>query len=92
MMRHDPLPPKDVKLIGLLVQYPLLKLPQQFKSLRGIGGSALLLIEIVQDAVSIPGIVDGALVAAQELKKLKIRLIHEIARKVDAGLKISLPK
>jgi len=47
MMRDDPLPPEDVKLIGMLVQYPLFKLPQQLESLIGIGGSALLFIEIV---------------------------------------------
>jgi len=47
MMRDDSLPPEDVKLIGLLVQYPLFKLPQQPKSLTGIGSSALLFIEIV---------------------------------------------
>src|SRR5213594_1217400 len=89
-MRDDSLPPRDVKLVGLLVQNALFKLSQQLQPLFRVRRSALLVIEIVEHAILISPIVERALIGAEKFLQLEIGLIHEITSKVNACIIVSL--
>src|SRR5262245_34544733 len=91
-MRDDALPPQEIELIDLFIEHALFELSQDIEAFFRIGRAALLIVKLVENAVMVTGIIDRALVAADEPEQLEIRVVHEVALKVDADVKIALPE
>src|SRR5262245_13205702 len=92
-VRHDALPPKGGgKLVSLFIDNAFLELPDELQAFFRVGGSALLVVQIVQHAVLVARVIDGTLVAAHELEELQIRVVHKITGEIDPSLVVTLAK
>src|SRR5215471_4084221 len=92
-VRNDALPPKGGgKLVSLLIDNAFFELPDELQAFFRVGGSALLVVQVVQHAVLVARVIDGALVAADELEELQIRVLHKITAGVHPSLTVARSK
>src|SRR5262249_33877409 len=89
-MRHDALPPQKRKLIRLLADGALFQLPQKWQAILQIQHAALPLIELIKHWIFVTVVVYRTLFPAQVREQIEIRLVHEFAVEIDAGIEAAL--
>src|SRR5438552_15502455 len=83
------MPLQGVDVMRLLVEEPLLELADQLPALLAVCGPALLLVELVERAIGVAAVVDGAPVEGLELEEGEVGLDDVAAVEVGGDLEIA---
>src|SRR6266849_8336039 len=83
------MPLQGVDVMRLLVQEPLLELPDQPPALVSVGDAALLLVELVEHPIGVAAVVDVAPIDGLELEEGEVGLDDVAAVEVGGDLEIA---
>src|SRR5438128_9257100 len=89
VVRDDPMPLEGEDVVHLVVEQPLLELPDGPPTLLPIGRAALPLVELVERAIGVAAVVHVADVRRLELEERQVRLDDIAAMEVRRDVEIS---
>src|SRR5581483_11061958 len=91
-VHHDPVPLERHQVVRLLVEEPLLELPDQLLPLLGVARPGLPVVQLVQHPVGVPAVVGRVLVGREELVHVQVRLDDVPALEVGGELEVARPE